>query len=268
MMTWGRQSEASARLRLHDLTRLVSDWVWETDAIGRFTHASPRVRDVLGLLPEELIGRRFTDMEDGAAVQHLLDARRPFRDQSCTLRDRRGGARVMLISALPLYHPDTGAFQGMRGTGRDVTEQVSAQAALTAQIGFQQAVLDAVPAPLFHRGADGRFTLVNAAFAAMTGRPRDALLGATVFDVFPTDVAQHIATAEADLRDHGGHRSGTFVDRLPWADGSRREVIVTLATTDAATPEGTAETNRARRGLIGVITEIRHTRALREPSPA
>jgi PAS domain-containing protein len=50
------------RRRFYDLTRLVSDWVWETDADFRLTYVSFRVFEALGLHSLELIGRRLVDI--------------------------------------------------------------------------------------------------------------------------------------------------------------------------------------------------------------
>ena len=61
------------------------DWVWEVDTEGRGTYSSPRVRDLLGYTPEEVLGRRDTDLmpEDearrvGAIFADIAAERRPF----------------------------------------------------------------------------------------------------------------------------------------------------------------------------------------------
>ena len=48
--------------RLRALVETTSDWVWEVDANGVYTYASPKVRDLLGYEPEEVIGRTPFDM--------------------------------------------------------------------------------------------------------------------------------------------------------------------------------------------------------------
>ena len=48
---------AKAAGRLQDLTRLVSDWIWETDRDLVLTYASSRVTELLGFHPAEIIGR-------------------------------------------------------------------------------------------------------------------------------------------------------------------------------------------------------------------
>ena len=120
------------RQRLADVARLSSEWLWETDAELGITTASHRVFDVLGFLPCELEGQAlcavfpFDHMDRVAAS---LAARRPFRGEACTATARDGQARELLVSAVPVFAPDSGDFEGFRGTARDVTaERRAAQA--------------------------------------------------------------------------------------------------------------------------------------------
>jgi PAS domain S-box-containing protein len=54
-----RQAEAALREseeKFRNLVEATSDWIWETDAMGRYIYASPRVRDLLGYEPSQLLG--------------------------------------------------------------------------------------------------------------------------------------------------------------------------------------------------------------------
>lgn len=39
-----------------------SDWIWETDPEARFTYSNPKIKDLLGYEPEEILGKRPTDL--------------------------------------------------------------------------------------------------------------------------------------------------------------------------------------------------------------
>jgi len=112
--------------RLEDVTRLVSDWVWETDRHLVLTFVSPRVNGALGFHQVELTGRRLTALpiQPHPALEALAtaDGRRPFRDIAVEMPDRQGDPRHFLFSGLPVYCPTTGRFLGFRGTANDVTE--------------------------------------------------------------------------------------------------------------------------------------------------
>jgi PAS domain S-box-containing protein len=134
---------ADLRRRLHDLTRLVSDWVWEVDADLRFTYVSDRVFEVLGYHPRELYGRRLTEFADipaNGGGGGELDRKRPFRSVPAEMVSRDGKRRHFLIGGLPVFCDNTGAFKGFRGTAEDTTERKAAAQAL----GRRDAVLEAV----------------------------------------------------------------------------------------------------------------------------
>ncbi|MBC8463494.1 MAG: PAS domain S-box protein, partial [Deltaproteobacteria bacterium] len=47
----------ASREHFRDLVESTSDWIWEMDAAGRYTYASPHVEAVLGYTPDEIFGR-------------------------------------------------------------------------------------------------------------------------------------------------------------------------------------------------------------------
>lgn len=111
--------------RLEDLTRLASDWVWETDRDLNFTALSARSLDILGRHPQELLGTSLLalpDAVDGGTLSALKNGNRaPFRDCDIVVRHSDGTAKHLRLSGLPVYDQCTGDFQGLRGTAADIT---------------------------------------------------------------------------------------------------------------------------------------------------
>src|SRR3546814_217965 len=114
-----------ATTRLDDTTRLVSDWVWETDRHLVLTFVSPRVHDALGYHPREIIGRSLNDLpaQPSSKLMSLASSERhaPFRDVEIAIRDRAGATLLFRLNGLPVYCPDSGSFLGYRGTAENVT---------------------------------------------------------------------------------------------------------------------------------------------------
>ena len=123
---WARHALDTAIERLEDMTRLVSDWIWETNRNLVLTFVSPRVNEVLGYHQVELTGRALSDLP--THPNETLNAlcrpggRVPFRDLEVEIADRKGEIRYFLLSGLPVYCRNTGDFLGYRGTAHDVTE--------------------------------------------------------------------------------------------------------------------------------------------------
>jgi diguanylate cyclase (GGDEF)-like protein/PAS domain S-box-containing protein len=134
---------ADLRRQLYDLTRLVSDWIWEIDSDLRFIWVSDRVLDVLGYHPIELQGRRITELgrfTSNRKIVAKLTARSPFRNLPCDMIARGGEHRQFLVSGLPIFCSESGSYIGFRGTAEDVTQRRAAEVALHRR----DAVLDAV----------------------------------------------------------------------------------------------------------------------------
>ena len=135
-----RRGGTDARLiaeRLDDVTRLVSDWIWETDEALVVTYVSHRLVEATGYHPREILGRpltelgRFVQSDDEPPV--LTPQRRtPFRDQPFEMLHRDGSPRLFHVSSLPMFCAETGAFHGFRGSARDVTELVRRERDLIA----------------------------------------------------------------------------------------------------------------------------------------
>ncbi|MGB0683022.1 MAG: PAS domain S-box protein [Magnetovibrionaceae bacterium] len=166
--------------RLDDLTRLVSDWVWETGPDFRLITVSSRVVEVLGYHPLELVGRRLTDvgtfMELNGRPKEM-EWRSPFRDVPFEARTRDGQTRFFLISGLPIFSNRTGSFQGVRGTARDVTQQREAEARLRDSETRYRAVVEDQQEIICRYLPDGTLTFLNQAACRFLKREKTELVG-------------------------------------------------------------------------------------------
>jgi rsbT co-antagonist protein RsbR len=64
------------------------------------------------------------------------------------------------------------------------------EALLRQKSAEQNALLDALPASVFYKTRDHRYTLVNRAYTELCGRSVDQIIGKTDADVYPPEVAQ------------------------------------------------------------------------------
>ncbi len=115
-------------LLLNDFESGTSDWLWECDANGALTYASPRFGEIVGKSPQDL--KMLTLLEAAGAdpthagwaeLAETMASRKPIA--FCHLEvDQAGRAAHWKVSARPLITQD-GIFKGYRGVGRDITAE-------------------------------------------------------------------------------------------------------------------------------------------------
>jgi len=122
--------------RFRAMVETAFDWIWEVDADGRFTYASPRVRDVLGYEPEEMVGRLsfdFMSEDEVARIAALFFEKAtqlaPVSAEENVNRHKDGRLVTLETSAMPILGPE-GQFLGYRGVDRDITARKQAEKAL------------------------------------------------------------------------------------------------------------------------------------------
>jgi PAS domain S-box-containing protein len=106
-----------------------SDWIWELDAAGRHTFSNGRVREILGIEPEELSRTGLPALvhpDDLARATELLGAGLASGNgwHGAVLRWRhRDGTWRWIESSAVAVRDARGAVVGFRGVDRDVTER-------------------------------------------------------------------------------------------------------------------------------------------------
>ncbi len=168
-----RLRESERRFRA--LVETTTDLVWEVDADLRYTYLSPRLRDMLGYEPAELLGTSpFSLMQPEEAirvraiVEPAVSARRPFSylENVCLSRERR--PVVLETSGVPIFDA-LGRYTGYRGIDRDISKRKAAQLALQRERDFVSAVLDTAAALVLVLDRDGRILRFNRACEQTTG---------------------------------------------------------------------------------------------------
>lgn len=110
------------------LVETVIEWIWETDKDGVLTYVSPRIYDIFGYKPEEVIGKSkfeliVSDESRQASARfkkHSLEMK-PLLALENKYIHKDGHFIVCEINGFPFFD-NKGKLVGYRGSGRDVTE--------------------------------------------------------------------------------------------------------------------------------------------------
>ena len=140
--------------KFRNLVESSQDWVWEVDARGVYTYASPRCHDLLGYEPKEIIGRKPFDLmpEDEAKrilriFQRIVAKATPIIALENINLHKDGHQVVLETSGVPFFD-DRGALAGYRGMDRDITDRRQVEKERLAYIERQR---DALVAEVHHR---------------------------------------------------------------------------------------------------------------------
>ena len=125
--------------RFRDFAEVASDWFFEMDENLAFTYVSEGHKELLGLEPEQVIGKtrweahahRRLKEEDELWHSHMatMQAHKDWKDFTYTLICDDGERRVISNSAKAIFD-ENGNFSGYRGAGRDVTHEANSRARL------------------------------------------------------------------------------------------------------------------------------------------
>ncbi len=184
-ITERKQAEEALReseQRFRSLVETTSDWVWDVDQNGVYTYASPKVKDLLGYGPAEVIGKTpfdFMPAEEAERVEGLFraiaESREPFAGWENTNLHKDGRRVVLDTSGVPILDAD-GNLLGYRGIDRDITERKRAEEALRESEkkfrNLTEEITDGVAVTV-----DGKNYWVNKAFSDIFGYTKKELIG-------------------------------------------------------------------------------------------
>jgi len=119
--------------RFSDIAANSLEWIWEVDANGKYTYASPVVKRILGYKPEEVLKKHFYDLfhdEDRerlkkAAIE-MFARKQPFREFINRNVHKNGTTVWLSTSGVPILDAE-GNLLGYRGADVDITERKRAE---------------------------------------------------------------------------------------------------------------------------------------------
>jgi len=188
--------ESEARFRA--LTAMSSDFYWESDAEHRLTaraSANKKMSSVSAFQRGAQIGERrweipnlSPDAAGWRAHRAVLDAHLPFRDFELSRPGADGTERHISISGDPVFD-ESGAFQGYRGVGTDITERKRGERLVRDSEKRFRAIFDQAPIAMALLDKQGRPIVSNSPLTKMVGYSNAELSQMKFSDfTYPEDV--------------------------------------------------------------------------------
>ena len=186
-----RKSEQKYRT----LVETTSDLVWEMDRDLAFTYASPKVLDILGYEPTEILGIRYSDLmppEEASRVAGSFNssevARKPFNLLENVFKHKNGHRVLLETSGIPIFDKQ-GEFCGYRGISRDITERERAEEQLRESEEKYRHLVENIHDVLFAISDDGVITYVSPAVESLSGYLPAQIMGRHFREfIYPEDL--------------------------------------------------------------------------------
>ena len=139
--------------RFRQVSETAQEWIWEVDREGKYTYSSPMISNLLGYMPEDVVGKHFfydffiPDEREQLKQEafQVFSKRASFREFVNRNLHKDGREVILSTSGIPVL--DTaGNLTGYRGADFDITERIRAERERNRfyeeGVKFYQALLD------------------------------------------------------------------------------------------------------------------------------
>ncbi|MBN2614995.1 MAG: PAS domain S-box protein [Bacteroidales bacterium] len=171
--------------RYKQVSEGISEWIWEIDTDGKYTYMNNAVKDVLGYVPEELMGKKyfydFLDPDEKENIKKLAFdafAKRVTIKNLVNTNIHKNGRKVHLsTNAIPILDKEN-QLMGYRGVDVDVTERIETEQALRKNEAKIRSIFEGISTgimiidPLTHKIVD-----INSKASQLIGDKTENIVG-------------------------------------------------------------------------------------------
>ncbi len=136
----------------------------------------------------------------------------------------------------------------------DVTERLRMESKIREQLKFLQILIDSLPYPLLYKDPNGVYSGCNKACEALYGMTREQIMGKTVYDFYPQEIAEIHHQADMALFEQPGLQVYEMADR----DQSGNERYFQTTKTVYYDDEGNAA------GIIAILYDLTERKRMEE----
>ena len=210
-----RQSHAQATRalgvseeRFRVLVESSNDIIWEMDRYGTYRYVSPRVLNILGYTPEEMVGKNSASLmipTDSAKKMEQLRKRTVESIIDCEISTYRhkDGRKIILESSGMAYADNAGELAGFRGVSRDITDRIANENALRRSEERFRNLVETTSDWIWEVNVDGCYTYASPQSSDLLGYEPEELIGKHFTTLMPSTEAKAMRTHFGRLAEKG-----------------------------------------------------------------
>ncbi|HEY3273842.1 MAG TPA: PAS domain S-box protein [Methanocella sp.] len=257
-----RPADDSCRERMcWEIVESVNSIILRWDTRMRITFANRFALEFFGFSPGEILGRSIIGTivpptsTAGSNLEALMQdiLRRPegfVNNENENIR--HDGSRVWISWTNRALRDREGKVTEIMSVGNDITGRRQAEEALRRQLEMTQTLLDAIPVPIYYKDTRGVYMGCNRAFADFFGTSKNRIIGRTIDEIAPPDIADVYQKADKELFSRPGRQSYESV--VADMRGNKHDVVIVNATFSYE--------DGAVGGLIGTIIDITERKSM------
>jgi PAS domain S-box-containing protein len=236
--------------RYRSLFNNAIDMIHIVDDKGKIIDANKKELERMGYSRDEYIGKRLLDFihpeykkKTQTALNKVLSGEY-IKGHTTTLVAKDGSCIIVEVNATPKWKE--GKVVEAAGIFRDITDQVKSHEEILKYQDFQKTLMDAIPIPIFYKDKEGRYLGVNRSFESFFGARREDIIGKTVYDINPPELARTYEKKDLELFENGGIQQYRY--QVKNTEGEIRDVLFNKAA--FYDKEGSVQ------GLIGTVLDF------------
>ena len=245
--------------RFRSLVETSSDWVWEIDENAVYSYVSPKVTELLGYQPEEVIGKTPFDLMPEPEAERLrkewtaiAQTCQPFECMVKVNLHRDGSEVSIETSGVPIFDGDN-ILRGYRGIDRDVTEREQSQNLLKRNFALLQTIIDATPDIIFVKDLNGVYQWANQAVVDIFEKDISEIIGRRDCELFPEFVSAKIEADDRQIIESG--KTSTYEETIQIGDRQ-----INYLTTKTVYYDG----DGSPLGIVGISRDINNFKQAQE----
>ena len=165
--------------------------------------------------------------QSGELLERHFAGELPYYDCDCRMKHKDGHWVWVQDRGRVITRTADGKPLLMFGTHSNITERKQAEEELQESEFFMKTLLNSIPIPVFYKDRDGRYLGFNKAFETFFGATKEKLIGKTVFDINPPDLAAIYQAKDNELIESGGVQQ--YSSQVKNAIGTMCDVIFNKA---------------------------------------